>query len=141
MKLEEHLEKVVDLDYLSLHASSTLSLFLDVWKRQPSQEEIRTGLTIITGQMLECNCRFKLADFRRVVNMDAQNQQWFAEHLVPALRFARVEKVARVVSDRPSSFQAAMKLADLTNQNPLLKGKTEHRVFLDIGEALAWLGI
>lgn len=141
MELVEYLEKVVDLGYLALYSSSSLSLMVDVWKRQPSQEEIRAGLTIMTGQMIECNCRLKLADFRKVVAFDEESQLFFAEQLIPALRFTKMEKLARVVSNNPDSLKAGLRMAQITDTHPLLKGKVQHRVFLDMDEAIAWLGI
>lgn len=141
MQLEEYLEKIIELDYLSIHVSHSLSLVFVIWKRQPNQEEIRTGFTLITGQMIAYNCRLWLADFRKVLIMDEENQHWYVEQLLPELRFTQIKKVARVVSLHSSCYYTAINLAELANKCPLLKGRTEHRVFIEMEQALGWLGI
>jgi hypothetical protein len=83
----------------------------------------------------------KLADFRKVVAFDEEGQLFFAEQLIPALRFTKMEKLARVVSNNPDSLMAALRMAQLTDTHPLLRGKVQHRVFLDKDEVIAWLGI
>ncbi len=140
-ELEGSLRLILSLEYLSLQVGEEKSLLYVDWKRQPTREELLRGFTLVVGQLLAYPVKFWLGNFSHIQQIEEEDQHWYAEKIVSDLRFTKVQKVARVVSGNYDAYQTAAHLMSLANQNPLLKSKLEHQVFMSVPSALTWLGI
>ncbi|MDQ3291562.1 MAG: hypothetical protein M3Q05_09765 [Bacteroidota bacterium] len=140
-ELEQSLQLIFSLEYFSIYVGADKSLLYVNWKKQPIREEIQHGFDLIIGQLIAYNVKCWIANFSQMHFMEEKDQHWYAETLLPDLRYTKLQKVARVISGDYNSFQTASNLMDLANYNPQINNQIEHRVFTNIDSALIWFGI
>jgi hypothetical protein len=141
IELSSSLRLILSLEYFSMYISEEDAMLYIDWKKQPAKEELVQGFTLIVGQLIAYNIKFWLGNFNQIHRIEEAEQQWYAEKLVVDLRFTKLQKVARVISGNYDSYQTAVNLMNLANNNPVIKNKIEHQVFMSIPSALAWFGI